>query len=241
MLTSWLWIHSPDRHRGVDVVCSNRSLGLESTSSVVNERLLIPQVHQHKKGKTALTTAENSSGEVQKIDHAPTRLLVDRSTSSTFPPDPFLAFRHHSVDNWTLLKSTSFVRSSGVRASCLETERSPLGWRRRKPQETSGIDHGEWRRVAKKSVGRSQCVRCVCVMTRCQVAQGYQNKMAKLPRTSLSAESSTFGSPLKRPPLEQSCLLHTDQSNALAVGPSPSAVIIGPRVSVAHVLKVAPA
>ena len=64
---------------------------LESTSSVVNERLLIPQVHQHKKGKITLTTAENSSGEVQKIDHAPTRLLVDRSTSSTFPPDPFLA------------------------------------------------------------------------------------------------------------------------------------------------------
>ena len=49
MLTSWLWIHSPDRHRGVDVVCSNRSLGLESTSSVVNERLLIPQVHSTKK------------------------------------------------------------------------------------------------------------------------------------------------------------------------------------------------
>ena len=86
MLTSWLWIHTPDRHRGVDVVCSNRSLGLESTSSVVNERLPIPQVHQHKKGKITLTTAENSSGEVQKIDHAPTCLLVDRSTSSTFPP-----------------------------------------------------------------------------------------------------------------------------------------------------------
>ena len=185
MLTSWLWIHSPDRHRGVDVVCSNRSLGLESTSSVVNERLLIPQVHQHKKGKTTLTAAGNSSGEVQKIDHAPTRLFVDRSTSSTFPPDPFLAFRHHSVDNWTLLKSTSFVRSSGARASCLETERSPLGWRR-KLQGTSDIDHGEWRRVAKKSVGRSKCVRCVCVMTRCQVAQGNQNKMAKLPRTPLS-------------------------------------------------------
>ena len=101
---------------------------LESTSSVVNERLLIPQVHQHKKGKTTLTTAENSSGEVQKIDHAPTRLLVDRSTSSTFPPDLFLAFRHHSVDNLTLLKSTSFVRSSGARASCLETERKSTAW-----------------------------------------------------------------------------------------------------------------
>ena len=176
MLTGWLWIHSPDRHRGVDVVCSNRSLVLESTSSAVNERLLIPQVHQHKKGKITLTTAENSSGEVQKIDHAPTRLLVDRSTSSTFPPDPFLAFRHHSVDNWTLLKSTSFVRSNGARASCLETER--------KPQETSDIGPGvEWRRKA--SVDRNDCVWCVCVMTRCQVAQGNQNKMAKLPRTSL--------------------------------------------------------
>ena len=83
----------------------NRSLGLESTSSVVNERLLIPQVHQLKiKGKTILTTSENSSGEVQKIDHAPTRLLVDRSTSSTDPPDPFLTFGHHSTTErfWNL-------------------------------------------------------------------------------------------------------------------------------------------
>ena len=153
MLTSWLWIHSPDRHRGVDVVCSNRSLGLESTSSVVNERLLIPQVHQHKKGKITLTTAENSSGEVQKIDHTPTRLLVDRSTSSTFPPDPFLAFRHHSVDNWTLLKSTSFVRSSGARASCLETERKSTGV---KTKAWRDLGYRLWRRVAKKSVGRSK-------------------------------------------------------------------------------------
>ena len=186
MLTSWLWIHSPDRHRGVDVVCSNRSLGLESTSSVVDERLLIPQVHQHKKGKITLTTAVNSSGEVQKIDHAPTRLLVDRSTLSTFPPDPFLAFRHHSVDNWTLLKSTSFVRSSGDRASCLETERKSTGVKKKaSSQETSDIGPGvEWRRKA--SVDRNDCVWCVCVMTRCQVAQGNQNKMAKLPRTSLT-------------------------------------------------------
>ena len=41
----------------------------------------------------------------------------------------------------------------------------------------------EWRRKA--SVDRNDCVWCVCVMTRCQVAQGNQNKMAKLPRTSL--------------------------------------------------------
>ena len=181
MLTSWLWIHSRDRHRGVDAVCSNRSLELESTSSVVNERLLIPQVHQHKKGKTTLTTAENSSGEVQKIDHAPTRLLVERSTSSTFPPDPFLAFRHHSVDNWTLLKSTSFVSSSGARGSCLETERKSTGVKKKAWRDL----YRPWRRV-KKSVRRSKCVWCVCVMTPCQVAQGNQNKMAKLPRTSLS-------------------------------------------------------
>ena len=185
MLTSWLWVHSPDRHRGVDVVCSNRSLGPESTSSVVNERLLIPQVHQHKKGKITLTTAENSSGEVQKIDHAPTCLLVDRSTSSTFPPDPFLAFRHHSVDNWTLLKSTSFVRSSGARESCLETERKSTGVKKKASRDLGyrpcmGV---EWRRKA--SVDRNDCVWCVCVMTRCQIAQGNQNKMAKLPRTSL--------------------------------------------------------
>ena len=60
---------------------------------------------------------------------------------------------------------------------------SPLGWRR-KPQETSDIGPGvEWRRKA--PVDRNDCVWCVCVMTRCQVAQGNQNKMAKLPRTSL--------------------------------------------------------
>ena len=157
MLTGWLWIHSPDRHRGVDVVCSNRSLVLESTSSesVVNERLLFSQVHKRKKGKITLTTAENSSGEVQKIDHAPTRLLVDRSTSSTFPPDPFLTFRHHSVDNWTLLKSTSFVRSSGARASCLETERESTGVKKKASRDL-GYRPCTWRRVAKKSVGRSK-------------------------------------------------------------------------------------
>ena len=153
MLASWLWIHSPDRHRGVDVVCSNRSLGLESTSSGVNERLLIPQVHQHKKGKITLTTAENSSGEVQKIDHAPTCLLVHRSTSSTFPPDPFLAFRHHSVDNWTLLKSTYFVRSSGARESCLETERKSTGVKKKASRD---LGYRSWGQVAKKSVGRSK-------------------------------------------------------------------------------------
>ena len=182
MLTSWLWIHSPDRHRG-DVVCSNRSLELESTCSVVNERLLTPQVHQHKKGKITLTTAENSSGEVQKIDHAPTRLLVDRSTSSTFPPDPFLAFRHHSVDR-QLNSSEIYVFCSFEWSPCIVPgNRRPLGWRW-KPQETSDIGPGvEWRRKA--SVDRNDCVWCVCVMTRCQVAQGNQNKMAKLPRTSL--------------------------------------------------------
>ena len=49
MLTSWLWIHSPDRHRGVDVVCSNRSLGLESTSSVVSNDCSFPRSTSTKK------------------------------------------------------------------------------------------------------------------------------------------------------------------------------------------------
>ena len=56
-------------------------------------------------------------------------------------------------------------------------------------------------------------------------------------RTDQSAESPTFGShPLTRPPVGQSRWSHTDQSNAPAVGPSPTAVIIGPRVPLAHVL-----
>ena len=167
MLTSWLWIHSPDRHRG-DVVCSNRSLELESTCSVVNERLLTPQVHQHKKGKITLTTAENRSGEVQKIDHAPTRLLVDRSTSSTFPPDPFEIPRFQASFSrsitelfWNL--RLLFVRVEPVHRAWKPKER-PLGWRW-KPQETSDIGPGvEWRRKA--SVDRNDCVWCVWVMTR---------------------------------------------------------------------------
>ena len=158
MLTGWLWIHSPDWHRGVDVVCSNRSV-LESTSSVVNERLLIPQVHQHKKGKITLTTAENSSGEVQKIDHAPTRLLIDRSTSSTF------LLIHSSLSG--IIQSTTelfwnlrllFVRVEPVHRAWKPKE-SPLGWRR-KPQETSDIGPGvKWWRKA--SVDWNDCVWCV--------------------------------------------------------------------------------
>ncbi len=55
--------------------------------------------------------------------------------------------------------------------------------------------------------------------------------------TDQSAESPTFGSHLlTRPPVEQSRWFYTEQSNAPAVGPSPTAVIIGPRVPFAHVL-----
>ena len=53
--------------------------------------------------------------------------------------------------------------------------------------------------------------------------------------TDQSAESSTFGSYLlTRPPLEQPGWSHTDQSNAPAVGPSPTAVVFGPRVPLTH-------
>ena len=150
-----------------------------------DERLLIPQVHQRqKKRKDHIDDRrEQLRRGSEKIDHAraPSHLLVDRSTSSTVLP----SFRA-SFDNRTLLKSPSFVR-----VACLPHEEpvhrafkpkeSPLAWRR-KPQETSDWP---WCRVAKKSVRRSKCVWCVCVMTRCQVAQCNQNKMLKLPRTSL--------------------------------------------------------
>ena len=185
MLTGWLWIHSPDRHRGVDVVCSNRSLALESTSSVVNERLLIPQVHQHKKKekshwrsqRTALERFRRSTMHplaCSSIDRRHRRFLLIHSSLSGIIQSTTEHF-------WNL--RLLFVRVEPVHRA-LKPKESPLGWRR-KPQETSDIGPGvEWRRKA--SVDRNDCVWCVCVMTRCQVAQGNQNKMAKLPRTSLT-------------------------------------------------------
>ena len=80
MLTGWLWIHSPDRHRRVDVVSSNRSLVLESTSSVVNERLLIPQVHQHKQRKNHTDDRREQlrrGSEDRPCTHSPARRSIN--------------------------------------------------------------------------------------------------------------------------------------------------------------------
>ena len=185
MPTSWLWIHSPDRHRGVDVVCSNRSLGLESTSFVVNERLLIPQVHQHKKGKTTRTTAENSSGEVQKIDRAPTTLAcssIDRRRRRFLLIHSSLSGIIQSTTElfWNLRLLFAFEWSPCI----VPGNRKKVHWGEEESLKRPRIS--ALATVAKKSVGRSNSWRCVCVMTRCQVAQGNPNKMAKLPRTSLS-------------------------------------------------------
>ena len=152
MLTGWLWIHSPDRHRGVDVVCSNRSLVLESTSSVVNERLLIPQVHQHKK---------------EKSHWRPQRTAQERFRRSTMHPLACSSIdrrrrRFHLIHSSLsgIIQSTTelfwnlrllFVRVEPVHRAWKPKE-SPLGWRRN-PQVTSDMP---WRRVAKKSVGRSK-------------------------------------------------------------------------------------
>ena len=152
-LTSWLWTHSPDRHRGVAVVWSKRTLRLESTSSVGNERLLILQVHQRKKGKTILTTEDNSSGEVQSIDNAPTRLLVDRSTSSTDPPAPFLTFGHHSTTErfWNLPLLNLFEwHAYHMRRPCIVPgNRKKVHQREGESLKTPRIGPGvEWRRKA---------------------------------------------------------------------------------------------
>ena len=188
MLTSWLWIHSPDRHRG-DVVCSNRSLELESTSSVVNERLLTPQVHQHKKRKNHTDDRREQlrrGSEDRPCTHSPARRSIDVVDVSSWSIPRFQASFSRSITElfWNL--RLLFVRVEPVHRAWKPKE-SPLGWRW-KPPETSDIGPGvEWRRKA--SVDRNDCVWCVCVMTRCQVAQGNQNKMAKLPRTSLNCDT----------------------------------------------------
>ena len=150
MLTGWLWIHSPDRQRGVDVVCSNRSLVLESTSSVVNERLLIPQVHQHKKEKSHWRPQRTAQERFRRLTMHPLACSsIDRRRRR------FLLI-HSSLSG--IIQSTTelfwnlrllFVRVEPVHRAWKPKE-SPLGWRR-KPQETSDIGPApgvEWRRKA---------------------------------------------------------------------------------------------
>ena len=120
---SWLWIHSPDRHWGVDVVCSNRSLGLET-----NDYSFPRSTSAKKRGKTTLTTAENSSEEVQKIDHAPSHLLVDRSTSTVDGSSSLSdIIRQLNASEIYVFCSSGMPTTRGARASCLETERKSTG------------------------------------------------------------------------------------------------------------------
>ena len=130
-------MHTLDWHRQVDVVCSNRILGMQPASSImiVNERKKnSPSAPAHekkkdKKRKTILTTAENIPGEIHKIDHD--HLLVDQSTL-TAPRDPFLAFVYHSTSDherlWNRLFFNSFtMHAYQMRSRCIMTERKSIG------------------------------------------------------------------------------------------------------------------
>ena len=158
MLTSWLWTHSPDRHRG-DVVCSNRSLELESTSSVVNERLLTPQVHQHKKRKTHTDDRREQlrrGSEDRPCTHSPARRSIDVSSWSI---PRFQASFSRSITElfWNL--RLLFVRVEPVHRAWKPKE-SRLGVQMKASRD---LGYRPWRRVAKKSVGRSKWL-CTCMM-----------------------------------------------------------------------------
>ena len=164
MLTSWLWIHSPDRHRGVDVVCSNTSLGLESTSSVVTKRTTAHSPGPPAQKRKNYTDDRREQlrrlwgSEDRPCTHSPARRSIDVVRR-------FLLI-HSSLSG--IIQSTTelfwnlrllFVRVEPVHRAWKPKE-SPLGWRR-KPQETSDIGPGvQWRRKA--SVDRNDCLWCVC-------------------------------------------------------------------------------
>ena len=128
-------------------VCSNRSLGLESTSSVEDERLLIPQVHQRKKkeGKTTLTTAENRS-EDRRCTHSPARRSIDVVDGSSSP-----AFEHHSTTErfWIYVFCSSGMPSTrGACGSSLETERKSAGVKKKASRDLGSalVSNGEEKR-----------------------------------------------------------------------------------------------
>ena len=138
MLTSCqLWLHSPDRHQGVDVVCSNRSLGLESISSVVNEWLLIPQVHQRKKKerqhwrpqRTAEKRFRRSTMHplaCSSIDRRRRQILLIHSSLSGI-----IRQLNASEISVFWICSSSVPTTWGGRASCLETERKSTGMKKK--------------------------------------------------------------------------------------------------------------
>ena len=176
MLTGWLWIHSPGQ---IDIE--------ESTLSAPTGVLC---------WSPPSTYPGPPAQKKEKSHWRPQRTAQERFRRSTMHPlacssidrrrRRFLLI-HSSLSG--IIQSTTelfwnlrllFVRVEPVHRAWKPKE-GPLGWRR-KPQETSDIGPApgvEWRRKA--SVDRNDCVWCVCVMTRCQVAQGNQNKMAKLP------------------------------------------------------------
>ena len=156
MLTGWLWIHSPDRHRGVDVVNSNRSLVLESTSSVVNERLLIPQVHQHKKRKNHTDDRREQlrrGSEDRPCTHSPARRSIDVVDVSCWSIPRFQASFIRQLNSSEIYVFCSFEWSPCI----VPGNRKKVHWGEEESLNFSrDLGYRPWRRVAKKSVGRSK-------------------------------------------------------------------------------------
>ena len=175
----WLIVNTLTRSTSRSRRCllSNRGLVLESTSSVPRSTSAKKRKnHTDDRREQLRRGSEDRPCTHSSIDRRRRRFLLIHSSLSGIIQSTTELF-------WNL--RLLFVRVEPVHRAWKPKE-GPLGWRR-KPQDTSDIGPApgvEWRRKA--SVDRNDCVWCVCVMTRCQVAQGNQNKMAKLPRTSLT-------------------------------------------------------
>ena len=81
MLTSWLWIHSPDRHRGGDVVCSNRSLGLDRVHLLRRKRTTAhspgPPAQKRKDHTDDRREQLRRGSEDRSCTHLPARRWID--------------------------------------------------------------------------------------------------------------------------------------------------------------------